>query len=144
MRRQNSEKEGNGYTDRHAAESFLGCATQVLWQSIHPNAIIIHCRVFENTVLRRIFGPKRDEVTGEWRKLHNEDHKVHHPRCVHKLTRLERMYLSNTTLFDGIDMYRIYCIKYSYMFRRLTPAIFRLYMKCLVSSYTYSMVQSPS
>jgi hypothetical protein len=29
--------------------------------------------VFENTVLRRIFGPKRDEVTGEWRKLHNEE-----------------------------------------------------------------------
>jgi len=30
-------------------------------------------RVFENRVLRRIFGPKSDEVTGEWRKLHNED-----------------------------------------------------------------------
>jgi hypothetical protein len=29
-------------------------------------------RVFENRVLRRIFGPKRDEVTGEWRKLDNE------------------------------------------------------------------------
>jgi len=29
-------------------------------------------RVFENRVLRRIFGPKRDEVTREWRKLHNE------------------------------------------------------------------------
>jgi hypothetical protein len=29
--------------------------------------------VFENRVLRRIFGPKRDEVTGGWRKLHNED-----------------------------------------------------------------------
>jgi len=28
-------------------------------------------RVFENRVLRRIFGPNRDEVTGEWRKLHN-------------------------------------------------------------------------
>jgi hypothetical protein len=28
---------------------------------------------FENRVLRRIFGPKRDEVMGEWRKLHNED-----------------------------------------------------------------------
>jgi hypothetical protein len=27
-------------------------------------------RVFENRVLRGIFGPKRDEVTGEWRKLH--------------------------------------------------------------------------
>jgi hypothetical protein len=29
--------------------------------------------VFENRVLRRIFGPKRDEVTGEWRKLNNEE-----------------------------------------------------------------------
>jgi hypothetical protein len=29
--------------------------------------------VFENRVLRRILGPKRDEVTGEWRKLHNEE-----------------------------------------------------------------------
>jgi len=29
--------------------------------------------VFENRVLRRICGPKRDEVTGEWRKLHNEE-----------------------------------------------------------------------
>jgi len=28
--------------------------------------------MFENRVLRRVFGPKRDEVTGEWRKLHNE------------------------------------------------------------------------
>jgi hypothetical protein len=30
--------------------------------------------VFENRVLRRIFGPKRVEVTGDWRKLHNEEH----------------------------------------------------------------------
>ena len=30
-------------------------------------------RVFENTVLRRILGPMRDEVTGEWRRLHNEE-----------------------------------------------------------------------
>jgi len=30
-------------------------------------------RVFENRVLRRIFGPKRDEVRGEWGKLHNEE-----------------------------------------------------------------------
>jgi len=29
--------------------------------------------VFENMVLRRIFGPRRDEVTGEWRRLHNEE-----------------------------------------------------------------------
>jgi hypothetical protein len=30
-------------------------------------------RVFENRVLQRLFGPKRDEVTDEWRKLHNEE-----------------------------------------------------------------------
>jgi hypothetical protein len=30
-------------------------------------------RVFENRVLRRIFGPKRDEMTGEWRKVHKDD-----------------------------------------------------------------------
>jgi hypothetical protein len=29
--------------------------------------------VFENTVLRKIFGPKKDEGTGEWRRLHNEE-----------------------------------------------------------------------
>jgi len=34
-------------------------------------------RVFENMVLRRIFGPRRDEVTGEWRRLHNEE--LHSP-----------------------------------------------------------------
>jgi hypothetical protein len=34
--------------------------------------------VFENRVLRRIFGPKKDEVTGEWRKLHNEELHILH------------------------------------------------------------------
>jgi hypothetical protein len=34
---------------------------------------VLTVRVFENSVLRRIFGPKKDEVTGEWRKLHNEE-----------------------------------------------------------------------
>jgi hypothetical protein len=29
--------------------------------------------VFENRVLKRVFGPKRDELTGEWRKLHNKE-----------------------------------------------------------------------
>jgi hypothetical protein len=36
-------------------------------------------RVFENRVLRRIFGPKRDEVTGEWRKLHSKE--LHDLNC---------------------------------------------------------------
>jgi len=30
-------------------------------------------RVFDNIVLRKIFGPKRDEVTGEWKKIYNEE-----------------------------------------------------------------------
>jgi hypothetical protein len=30
-------------------------------------------RLYQNMVLRRILGPKRDDVTGEWRKLHNEE-----------------------------------------------------------------------
>jgi hypothetical protein len=35
-------------------------------------------RVFENRVLRRIFGPERDDMTGDWRKLHNEElHNLH-------------------------------------------------------------------
>jgi hypothetical protein len=37
-------------------------------------------RVFEDRVLKRIFGPKRDEVTGGWRKLHNEElHNLYFP-----------------------------------------------------------------
>ena len=64
------------------------------WHSVHENCFIIlvlnivlygcetwsltlreerRLRVFENRVLRRVFGPKRDEVTEEWRKLHNEE-----------------------------------------------------------------------
>jgi len=52
------------------------------------------------------------------------------------LTRVQCMYLSNTTLFDGRVIYSIYYIRYNYMFRHLTVAIFRLYMKYLVRSYT--------
>jgi hypothetical protein len=44
-----------------------GCETWSL--SLREEHIL---RVFESRVLRRIFGPKRDEVTGEWRKLHNQ------------------------------------------------------------------------
>jgi hypothetical protein len=43
----------------------------VLWISV--NIGDHRLRVFENRVLRRIFGPKRDKVTGDWRTLHNEE-----------------------------------------------------------------------
>jgi hypothetical protein len=33
-------------------------------------------RAFENSMLRRIFGPKRDEVTGQWRRLHNKELRI--------------------------------------------------------------------
>ena len=56
------------------------------------------------------------------------------------MTRLECKYLSNTTLLDGTDMYRIYYRKNNYMIRHLTMAIFRLRNeKTLVSSYTRHM-----
>ena len=40
----------------------------------------LRLRLSENRELRRIFGPKRDEVTGEWRKLHNEE--LSGPNCI--------------------------------------------------------------
>ena len=42
------------------------------WIIVHFKGEERRLRAFENRVLRRVFGPKRDEVTGEWRKLHNE------------------------------------------------------------------------
>jgi hypothetical protein len=49
-------------------------------------------RVFENRVLRRIFGPKRDEVTGCWRKLHNEElHGLYSSPSIVKVIKARRM-----------------------------------------------------
>jgi hypothetical protein len=49
-------------------------------------------RVFENRVLREIFGPKREEVTGDWRKLHNEElHDLYCSPDVAWVMRLRRM-----------------------------------------------------
>ena len=55
------------YRTRILSIIMYGCETWLLtlWEESWQ-------RVFENRVLRRIFGPKRNEVTGEWRKLHNE------------------------------------------------------------------------
>jgi len=43
-------------------------------------------KVFENRVFRKIFGPKRDEVTGAWRKLHNEE--LDDLYCSHNIVRV--------------------------------------------------------
>jgi hypothetical protein len=48
--------------------------------------------VFENRVLRRIFGPKRDEVIGEWRKLHNDElHDLYSSPSIIRIIKLKRI-----------------------------------------------------
>jgi hypothetical protein len=48
--------------------------------------------VFENSVLRRIFGPKSDEVTGEWRKLHNKElHDLYSSPSIIRIIKSKRM-----------------------------------------------------
>jgi hypothetical protein len=47
--------------------------------------------VFENRVLRRIFGPKRDEVTGGWRKLHSEElHNLYSSQSIIRMIKSRR------------------------------------------------------
>jgi hypothetical protein len=49
-------------------------------------------RVFENRVLGRIFGPKRDEVTGGWKKLHNEElHDLYSSPSIIRIVKSRRM-----------------------------------------------------
>jgi hypothetical protein len=48
--------------------------------------------VFENRVLKRIFGPQRDDVAGGWRKLHNEElHDLYFSRIIIKIIKSRRM-----------------------------------------------------
>jgi hypothetical protein len=47
--------------------------------------------VFENRVLRRIFGPRRDEVTGDWRELHNELHNLYSSPDIIRMIKSRRM-----------------------------------------------------
>jgi len=53
-------------------------------------------RVFEIMVLKRVFGPKRDEVTGEWRKLHNEEFSI-----LYSLPNIVRVFKSRRMRWAG-------------------------------------------
>jgi len=66
-------------------------------------------RVFENWVLRRIFGPKRDEVTGEWRKLHNEElSDLHCSPSIVRVIKWRRMrWAGHVARMEGIDVCRV-------------------------------------
>jgi hypothetical protein len=75
----------------HSFQNFLSCRLSKnlkirIYKTIILPVVLYECdiwslalreerrlRVFENRVLRKIFGPKRDEVTGEWRQVHNEE-----------------------------------------------------------------------
>ena len=67
-------------------------------------------RAFENLVLRRIFGPKRDEVMGEWRKLYNEE--LNYLNCSPNIVRViksRRMRWAGLVarMGEGRDVYRV-------------------------------------
>jgi hypothetical protein len=67
-------------------------------------------RVFENRVLRRIFGPKRDEVTGEWRKLHSGQlHNLYSSPDIIRQIRSRRMRWAGhvARMRKGRNMYRV-------------------------------------
>jgi hypothetical protein len=66
-------------------------------------------RVFENRVLRRIFGPKRDEVRGEWRKLHNEELNALYssPNLVRVMKSRMRWAGHVARMGEGIGVYRV-------------------------------------
>jgi hypothetical protein len=60
-------------------------------------------RVFENRVLRRIFGPKRDEVTGGWRKLHNEElHSLYSSPSIVRVIKARRMRWAGHVAHGGV------------------------------------------
>jgi hypothetical protein len=67
-------------------------------------------KVFENRVLRRIFGPKRDEVTGEWRKLHNEElHDLYSSSSIIRIFKSRRMIRAEHVARMGRRGMRIDC-----------------------------------
>jgi hypothetical protein len=69
----------------------------------------LRLRVFENRVLRRIFGPRRDEVTGEWRKLHNEElNNLYSPNIVRVINSRRMKWAGHVArMGEGRGVYRV-------------------------------------
>ena len=65
--------------------------------------------MFENRVLRRVSGPKRDEVTGEWRKLHNEELSALHslPNIVRVVKSRRMRWVGHVARMGGKGVYRV-------------------------------------
>jgi hypothetical protein len=67
-------------------------------------------RVFENRVLRRIFGPMRNQVTGEWRRLHNKElNALYSPPNIFRVIKLRRMAWAGhmSHVWEGRGTYRV-------------------------------------
>jgi hypothetical protein len=82
-----------------------GCET---WYQIVREELRL--RVYENRVLRGIFGPKRDEVTGDWRKLHSgELHNLYSSPDIIRQIKSRRMRWAGhvARMGDGRDVYRV-------------------------------------
>jgi hypothetical protein len=69
--------------------------------------------VFENRALRGIFGPKRDKVTGEWRKNHNELNDLYSSPTIVRVTKPGRMRWAGhiACMGEGRSMYRVLVVK---------------------------------
>jgi hypothetical protein len=106
------------------SSSFLSKNTKIkIYRSIFVPAVLYGCetwsltlreehrlRVFENRVLKRIFGPKRDEVTGEWRRLHNEElNDLYSSPNIIRMIKLRRMSWAGhvACMGEGRGAYRI-------------------------------------
>jgi hypothetical protein len=70
---------------------YISSVSLYTWDIRHEHTL----RVFENRMLRRVFGPKRDEVTGGWRKMHNEElHNFHSSPSIIRITKYRVVSLS--------------------------------------------------
>jgi len=86
----------------------------ILLQNVQVESLGPGCRlrVFENRVLRRIFEPERDKVTGEWRKLHNEElNDLYSSPSIVKLRRM-RWAVCAASLGKRKGVYRVLAGKY--------------------------------
>ena len=64
-------------------------------------------RVFENMVLRRIFGPRKAVVTGEWRRVHNELHDLYSSPNIVRVIKSRRMRWAGHVARMGDEVYRV-------------------------------------